>query len=84
MLHSQSWLCASIEDGGAASIVGLARSVNREGGEGDRNSRRAFCEPGMMDALVYMRCLKEIEWCYSRLRKGKRIKLWWVKWEGAK
>jgi hypothetical protein len=40
VLHSQSWLCASIEDGGAASIVGLARSVNGEGGEGLRDWRR--------------------------------------------
>jgi hypothetical protein len=70
VLHSQSWLCASIEGGGAASIVGLARSVNGEGGEGDRDSRRAFCEPGMVDAFSYMRCLKEIEWCCLKNREG--------------
>lgn len=84
VLHSQSWLCVSIEDGGAGSIVGLARSVNGEGGEGVRDWRRAFCEPGMMDALSYMRCLKEIGWCFLRLRKGKRTELGWVKWEGAR
>jgi hypothetical protein len=51
VLHSQSWLCASIEDGGAASIAGLARSVNGEGGEGVRDWRRGLCGQGMVGAL---------------------------------
>jgi hypothetical protein len=35
----------------------------------------------MVDALYLMRCLKEIEW--RCLRKGKRIELGCVKWEGT-
>jgi hypothetical protein len=59
--------------------LSTAREEKGCGIGGEHSARRAWWMLSLYEMFE-----RERIWCYLRLRKGKKIELGWVKWEGAR